>query len=183
MGFTQAPSKHCVCVCICVCVFACTFTYSNWRHAYEKHFNLKSSTFSLTYSFSGYGSGKKRHWTSHSAVGVLCRLFHITPGVGLGGLFHGIFTAELQDWKWKSSQGLFYYHKKQRVYYWGLRIVLLFWVGLCVCVCLCFGSCLAERGRFRCTCRLECWDGECFQSATGGVREERCLSCKRLWAQ
>lgn len=83
-------------------------------------------------------SGKKLHWTSNSTVDVLRRLFHITPGVGLGGLFHGISSARLWDWKWKTSQGLSYYQKSRGIL---LRlqscVAVLVWVCVCVCVCMC----------------------------------------------
>ena len=67
-------------------------------------------------------------------------LFHITPGVGLGGLFHGISRAELGDWKWKSCQGHSYYQKRKGILL-GLQDCDAVWacacVSLCVCVCVC----------------------------------------------
>lgn len=46
--------------------------------------------------------------------GDLCRLFHITPGADLGGLFPGISSAALLDGKWKEPPKTLVLSEKQR---------------------------------------------------------------------
>lgn len=101
---------------------------------FHSHFHLPPHP---TPFFVRQRNSKKLHWTSNSTVDVLCRLFHITTGVGLGGPFHGISSAELWDWKWKSSQGLTYYQKKQKDTTQAAELHCCFGLTLCVCLCVC----------------------------------------------
>lgn len=154
-------------------------------HAWGKAFQFSVIHVFTYLPFFRKSSGKKLHWTSNSTGDVLRRLFHITPGVGAWGSISWHFQCKALRLEMKNQPRTFLLSEKQGDTTKAPGLCCCFGLGLylCMCVYVCFGSCLAERGKFRCTCWWEHRDGECFQSATGSVWKERCLSCKRLWAQ